>query len=135
MTNPRSGFTIRQSERIEGKTMTVVYGIPNCDTVKKARAWLAENGVDYEFSDFKKTPPDEALIESWLQHIPLETLLNKRGTTWRKLSGAEQAEADTQAGAVKLMAAHPSLIKRPVLCRNGRCYAGFQAAEYEKVFR
>ncbi|MBF0803233.1 MULTISPECIES: arsenate reductase [unclassified Neisseria] len=115
--------------------MTIVYGIPNCDTVKKARAWLAGNGVDYEFSDFKKTPPDAALIESWLRDIPLATLLNKRGTTWRKLSTAEQAEADSPEGAVRLMTAHPSIIKRPVLCHNGRCYAGFQTTEYEQVFR
>lgn len=114
--------------------MTVVYGIPNCDTVKKARAWLAANGVDYTFSDFKKSPPQAALIESWLRDIPLETLLNRRGTTWRKLSGEEQAQAATAEGAVRLMAANPGLIKRPVLCHNGRCRAGFSEAEYGQAF-
>lgn len=114
--------------------MVVVYGIPNCDTVKKARVWLAEHHIAYEFADFKKTPPDEALIEKWLHDIPPETLLNKRGTTWRKLSGGEQAQAASTAGAVSLMAANPGLIKRPVLDCNGRFYAGFQAAEYEKIF-
>ncbi|WP_107879261.1 arsenate reductase [Neisseria animaloris] len=114
--------------------MTIIYGIPNCDTVKKARAWLAENGIVAEFVDFKKTPPDERLVQSWLRDIPLETLLNKRGTTWRKLTAEEQALADTREGAVGLMVAQPSLIKRPVLNCNGRYYAGFQTASYEEIF-
>ncbi|WP_373742252.1 arsenate reductase [Neisseria sp.] len=115
--------------------MTTIYGIPNCDTVKKARAWLAGNSIDAAFSDFKKSPPDAAQIEGWLQHIPLDTLLNRRGTTWRKLSETEQAQAGSVAGAVALMAANPSLIKRPVLEHGGRAYAGFQTALYEEIFR
>lgn len=116
--------------------MTKIYGIPNCDTVKKARQWLADNGVAYEFVDFKKTPPTEALIVSWLQDVPLTTLLNKRGTAWRKLSDEQKSAADAdEAAAVWLMAAQPSLIKRPVLDKNGRFYAGFQTASYESVFK
>ena len=114
--------------------MTTLYGIPNCDTVKKARTWLAEHNIAYEFADFKKRPPDTALIERWLQDIPLETLLNKRGTTWRKLSSEEQASAGSTGGAVKLMAAHPSLIKRPILHYCGRYSAGFQADTYAQIF-
>lgn len=110
---------------------TTLYGIPNCDTVKKARAWLDAAGVAYEFSDFKKQPPTPALIESWLEHIPLETLLNKRGTTWRKLTPEQQEQAQTRQGAVALMAANPSLIKRPVLCWKEHCLAGFQTAVYQ----
>lgn len=114
--------------------MTKIYGIPNCDTVKKARQWLAEHGIDYEFVDFKKTPPSEALIESWLQDIALEVLLNKCGTTWRKLSDEQKNAAAQREQAVKLMAEQPSLIKRPVLDENGKFYAGFQTASYESVF-
>ncbi len=89
--------------------------------------------MDYQFVDFKKTPPDEALIRRWLQDIPLETLLNRRGTTWRKLSEQEQAAAENEEGAVRLMAAHPSMIKRPVLDNGKQCYAGFQPELYETV--
>lgn len=85
--------------------MTVLYGIPNCDTVKKARVWLQEHGVEYEFSDFKKQPPTEGDIRAWLADVPSDTLLNRRGTTWRKLSEAERAAADNEDGAVRLMCA------------------------------
>ena len=115
--------------------MTTIYGIPNCDTVKKARNWLAEHGIAAEFVDFKKTPPAPDLIEAWLGDIDVAVLLTKRGTTWRKLDEAQQARAATREGAVALMAAQPSLIKRPVLSQNGRFYAGFQAALYESVFK
>ncbi|ASK26368.1 ArsC family reductase [Neisseria chenwenguii] len=114
--------------------MTKLYGIPNCDTVKKARRWLEENGIAYEFFDFKKTPPTADLIETWLAQIPLETLLNKRGTTWRKLDAAAQAAAADQGGAVALMAENPSLIKRPVLAKDGQFYAGFSEVAYRAVF-
>lgn len=111
-----------------------LYGIPNCDTVKKARTFLQEKGVAYEFVDFKKTPPDAALLETWLQSVPLETLLNKRGTTWRKLDAAVQAEAAEAAGAVRVMAANPSVIKRPVLEKDGSVYVGFSADLYAEIF-
>ncbi|MGF6148765.1 putative reductase [Kingella potus] len=114
--------------------MTVLYGIPNCDTVKKARAWLAEHGADYTFSDFKKEPPEARQIEAWLADIPLETLLNRRGTTWRKLTAQQQAAAGERTAAVALMAAQPSLIKRPVLEHGGRFYCGFQTALYANLF-
>lgn len=114
--------------------MTVLYGIPNCDTVKKARVWLQEHGVEYEFSDFKKQPPTEGDIRAWLADVPLDTLLNRRGMTWRKLSEAERAAADNEDGAVRLMCAQPSLIKRPVLAHGGRFYCGFQTALYEGLF-
>jgi len=79
---------------------TTLYGITNCDSVKKARAKLKEAGADYQFCDFKKTPPDAAQIGRWLQQIELAQLLNKRGTTWRKLSVAEQAQAASEGGAI-----------------------------------
>ena len=74
--------------------MIELYGITNCDTVKKARNWLAENNIVYEFSDFKKNAPSEAVIRQWLEQVPLETLLNKRGTTWRKLDDADRQAAE-----------------------------------------
>ncbi|QEY26326.1 arsenate reductase [Neisseria zalophi] len=114
--------------------MTTLYGITNCDAVKKARTWLSENHIDYEFVDFKKSPPDEALIKSWLKDIDLAVLLNKRGTTWRKLSSEQQASAATQEGAIKLMVENPSLIKRPVLNHSGHNQVGFQAASYQETF-
>ena len=97
--------------------MTVIYGIANCDTVKKARAWLAANGLAYEFVDFKKQPPSVGLIESWLTQIPLDALLNKRGTTWRKLTPQQ-----------------PSIIKRPVLDKDGGFHVGFSEESYRTLF-
>lgn len=115
--------------------MTVLYGIAHCDTVKKARIWLADNGIEFEFVDFKKVPPSEDLIRQWLGQIPLETLLNKRGTTWRKLGEEEKSQAEEADGAVRLMVAQPSLIKRPILVRGDTFYCGFSAPDYAAVFQ
>ena len=115
--------------------MTVLlYGIPNCDTVKKARTWLESNGVDYTFHDFKKQGVDETMLRAWLKHVPLATLLNKKGTTYRALSDADKAQAESEAGAVALMQTSPSLIKRPVLDRNGKVSVGFSADNYAALF-
>jgi Spx/MgsR family transcriptional regulator len=114
---------------------TVVYGIPNCDTVKKARVWLEEHGVPFEFHDFKKAGVSNALIQDWLKDVPLEQLINKRGTTWRGLSDVHKAEADTTGGAIALMIHKPSIIKRPVVVVNGRVKTlGFSAEQYETLF-
>lgn len=115
--------------------MTVLlFGIPNCDTVKKARTWLESNGVDYTFHDFKKQGVDEKMLRAWLKHVPLATLLNKKGTTYRALSDADKARAEDEAGAVALMQASPSLIKRPVLDRDGKVSVGFSADTYASLF-
>ncbi|WP_175940121.1 MULTISPECIES: ArsC family reductase [unclassified Caballeronia] len=115
--------------------MTVVYGIPNCDTVKKARVWLEEHGVPFEFHDFKKAGVNEKLLQDWLKDVPLEQLINKRGTTWRGLSDVHKAEADTTSGAIALMIHKPSIIKRPVVVVNGRVKTlGFSAEQYETLF-
>ncbi|MDR5819955.1 ArsC family reductase [Caballeronia sp. LZ043] len=114
---------------------TVVYGIPNCDTVKKARVWLEEHGVPFEFHDFKKAGVSTALIQDWLKDVPLEQLINKRGTTWRGLSEVHKAEAGTTAGAIALMIHKPSIIKRPVIVVNGRVKTlGFSAEQYDTLF-
>ncbi|AZG14299.1 MULTISPECIES: arsenate reductase [Cupriavidus] len=115
--------------------MTVLlYGIPNCDTVKKARTWLDTNGVAYTFHDFKKQGVDAAMLNAWLKHVPLAVLLNKKGTTYRALSDADKARAESEAGAVALMQASPSLIKRPVLDRDGQVSVGFSADTYASLF-
>lgn len=92
-----------------------LYGIPNCDTVKKSRLWFADQGEDVQFHDFKKQSLDAATLAQWAEQLGVDALLNRRGTTWRKLSDAEQAGASESAGAQALMLAHTSLIKRPVV--------------------
>jgi len=114
--------------------MTILYGIPNCDTVKRARTWLESNGVDYTFHDFKKQGVDEKMLRAWLKHVPLTTLLNKKGTTHRALSDADKTRAETETGAIALMQVSPSLIKRPVLDRDGKVSVGFSADNYAAQF-
>ncbi len=92
-----------------------LYGIPNCDTVKKARAALNEAGVAHDFIDFKKQPPTVPLLKTWAKAVGWTSLLNKAGTTWKKLDAAQQALAIDEAGALALMATQSSLIKRPVV--------------------
>ncbi|RYX88902.1 MAG: arsenate reductase [Comamonadaceae bacterium] len=110
--------------------MITVYGIPNCDTVKKARTWLETNGVAHEFHDFKKAGVPEARLPAWQQAVG-DALLNRKGTTWRKLDAAVQAEAETPAGARAVMAANASVIKRPVVeWADGDVTVGFDAAQW-----
>lgn len=110
-----------------------LYGIPNCDTVKKARAWLAQRGLSYAFHDYKKEGADTAKLAEWSDAVGWETLLNRRGTTYRALSDEDKADID-RAKAIRLMQANPSLIKRPVAEHRGRVLVGFDPAEWaEKV--
>jgi arsenate reductase len=105
--------------------MVTMYGIPNCDTVKKARSWMSENGVDYTFSDFKKTGVPPAL-DAWAAQLGWEALLNRKGTTWRKLEPATQASVHDAASAIALMRSQPSVIKRPVVdWGGGKLTVGF----------
>ncbi|MGN4153664.1 arsenate reductase [Burkholderia gladioli] len=114
---------------------TVVYGIPNCDTVKKARVWLDEHGVAFDFHDFKKAGLTAAIVKGWLKDVPLETLVNRRGTTWRSLPDELKASAETEAGAIALMLDKPSVIKRPVVEVDGRVKAvGFVSDQYAALF-
>jgi Spx/MgsR family transcriptional regulator len=107
----------------------VVYGIPNCDTVRKARAWLAEAGVAYDFHDYKKAGADPARLRRWAGVAGWERLLNRAGTTFRKLPEAERADLD-EARALALMAAHPSAIRRPVVEHAGGLLVGFDPAAW-----
>ena len=105
--------------------MIALYGIPNCDTVKKARVWLDANGIAYAFHDYKKEGADPARLAKWADAVGWEPLLNRAGTTFRKLDEADRADIDT-AKALALMAAHPSLIKRPVVEYRGGLLVGFK---------
>lgn len=99
---------------------TTVYGISNCDTVKRARAWLDEHGVDYSFHDFKKLGVPESQLDSWLASAGWETVLNRRGTMWRRLDEETRAAVVDAASARQALLDHPSLIKRPVVQWLGR---------------
>ena len=105
------------------------YGIPNCDTVKKARVWLEGQGRDYTFHDYKKEGADPAKLASWAEAVGWEVLLNKRGTTFRKLPDADKADID-QAKAVRLMSENPSMIKRHVVEHAGGVLVGFKPEEW-----
>ena len=114
--------------------MTItLYGIPNCDTVKKARAWLEANGTEAQFVDFKKGGVPAARLDAWLASVGWELLLNRNGTTWRKLAdGVHEAVVDS-ASARTLMLDQPSVIKRPVVeWHDARITVGFDAAAWTK---
>ena len=126
---------VRTFHDITPATPMKLYGIPNCTTVKKARAWLADHNLDVAFHDFKKQGVDAAWLKEVTQQTGWQTLLNTRGTTWRKLSEAEKAAITDEAGAMALMLAQPSIIKRPVLEVDGRYHLGFTEAQYQALFK
>ncbi|MCW5693342.1 MAG: ArsC family reductase [Pseudolabrys sp.] len=110
-----------------------IYGIKNCDTMKKARAFLEKKGVDYAFHDYKTAGIDKDKLEKWAKKAGWETLLNKAGTTFKKLPDKDK-EGLTEAKAIELMLAQPSMIKRPVLeLGGGRILVGFKPDEYAKL--
>jgi len=109
----------------------IVYGIPNCDTVKRARAWLAANGREHVFHDFRKTGVPQARLDAWLAAAGWETLLNRKGTSWRKLDDAARGRVTDAKSARELMLEVPSVIKRPVVeWDDGRITVGFDAARW-----
>ena len=110
------------------------YGIPNCDTVKKARKWLDANGIAYAFHDYKKEGADEGKVTGWIADKGVDIVLNKRGTTFRKLSDGEKAEAADSHRAVQLLVQHPSMIKRPVVEHEGGILVGFKEDEWSAQF-
>ena len=111
----------------------LLYGIPNCDTVKKARVWLEERGVGYVFHDYKKAGIDRASLERWVGELGWEAVLNRSGTTFRALPDADKADL-TASKAVELMLAQPSMIKRPILDLGDRRVAGFKPDVYAALF-
>jgi|TARA_B110000259_G_C13783741_1_gene309716 arsenate reductase len=123
----------RASKHKEIAALVTVYGIKNCDTIKKARNWLSDNGIDYHFHDFRADGIDAATIEQWIAQAGWETVLNRRGTTWRKLDPSIQA-ATTSENVAALLVEHPAMIKRPVLDVAGVINIGFKAEQYQTLF-
>ncbi|MGP1718674.1 MAG: ArsC family reductase [Methylophilus sp.] len=112
-----------------------LYGIPNCSTVKKARVWLDQHAIAYEFHDFKKLGLDTATAQQWLAQQPWEKLVNRSGMTWRNLSDAEKNAVLDAASALPLMQDKTSVIKRPLLVNNDQIIAlGFNEADYSQLF-
>ena len=109
------------------------YGIPNCDTVRKARTWLEGKGIDYVFHDYKKQGADPARLAEWSDAVGWEALLNRRGSSFRALAEADMVDID-RAKAIRLLQANPSVIKRPVIEHAGGVLVGFDPAEWDRAF-
>jgi hypothetical protein len=113
--------------------MITVYGIPNCDTVKKARAWLTAQGVEHQFHDFKKQGVPQAQLNTWLERLGWEVVLNRKGTTWRQLDAAAQSAVKDKASAMALMLTQSSVIKRPVVAwASGLVTVGFDDQTWQE---
>ena len=114
--------------------MTTLFGIKNCDTVKKARHWLEDADIEYEFHDFRSDGLTRDQVEGWLRHLDWQHLVNRRGTTWKQLPAAERDGLGVD-NVVELVLEYPTLIKRPVLETDGVIRVGFNAADYAAIFR
>ena len=116
--------------------MFTVYGIPNCNTVKKARTWLEQNGVEYNFHDYKKKGITPEKIQFWFKQFPWEKLVNKAGTTWKSLSDEEKELVQNEKSAIELMVLKTSVIKRPIIegYAGKAVVIGFSEKEYEEIF-
>lgn len=110
-----------------------LYGIKHCDTIKKAKKWLEKNSIDYRFHEFRADGINRSLLNDWLKQIEWETLLNMRGTTWRKLSDA-QKNGINKSTVLALMLEQPAIIKRPVLTVENKIFVGFKADKYKEIF-
>jgi arsenate reductase len=114
--------------------MITLYGIPHCDTVKKARTWLTDHGVDYQFHDFKKQGVPAALLPGWINTVGLDKLINRKGPTWRKLDATIQTSAVDAVSATKVMLEHSSVIKRPVVVwGDGTVTVGFDPERFAQL--
>ncbi|MCW8194296.1 ArsC family reductase [Proteobacteria bacterium 005FR1] len=113
--------------------MITLYGIPNCDTVAKARRWLEQRGVDYRFHDFRKEGLSEAQVKAWIDDLGVDTVVNKRSTSWKNLSPAQRETLDEQT-AVQLILDNPTLIKRPLLENGKQRVVGFKEDMYLSFF-
>ena len=112
----------------------VVYGIDTCDQVRKARHWLRQHGVAFRFHDFRANGLDGALLARWMAHLPWDSLLNRRGLSWRQLDASRKAGVVDQGSATELMLEIPTLIKRPVLEAGDRIVVGFSEPIYQNLF-
>jgi arsenate reductase (glutaredoxin) len=111
----------------------ILYGIPNCDTVKKARVWLEGRGIAYMFHDYKKAGADAVKLAAWCNAVGWETVLNRAGTTFKKLPDSDKSDLD-QAKAIVLMLAQPSMIKRPIMEGADKLLVGFKVPQWEASF-
>lgn len=117
--------------------MAQIYGIKNCDTVKKAQKWLEKHNVDFTFNDFRKDGLESSTVEKWLNELDTSVLVNKRSTTWKQLSDEEKSIVDSdsnQKALVDLLTANPTLIKRPVLEHKKTLVTGFNEKNYSEIF-
>ena len=112
--------------------MLKLFGIKNCDTVKKARRWLEDHGIEYQFHDFRQDGLDTKQLSGWVETLGWEAVVNKRSTTWRNLSDKEK-EISSNSQAIKLLAANPTLIKRPVVEKNNTLLIGFKEATFKQL--
>jgi arsenate reductase len=133
MTAGESGDKRRSTPREATAVTTTLFGIRNCDTMKKAWTWLDQHGVAYEFHDYKKQGIERERLQAWVAKLGWEVLLNRSGTTFRKLPDADRTGIDA-AKAIELMLAQPSMIKRPVLDVDGDLLVAFKPADYERRF-
>ncbi len=116
--------------------MIEVYGIPNCDTVKKARTWLTDHQIEYTFQDFKKIEVKDATVMSWIEAFGLDTVINKRGTTWRKLSDDEKTLCENAETALPIILSNLSMVKRPIVAIDDKpTLIGFNADDWTKQFQ
>ena len=114
--------------------MIIIYGIPNCDTVKKAQVWLKNNSIDFEFHDYKKWGIDSEKLNEWLKVYDITKLINRAGSTWRQLTDEQKAKITDNASAIELMMSRPSIIKRPLVEKDGKAVVlGFSITEFEKI--
>ncbi|MCW8346170.1 ArsC family reductase [Vibrio sp. ZSDZ65] len=112
---------------------TTMFGIPNCDTIKKAKKWLEASHIEYQFHDYRKQGITPELVEGFCEQLGWEIVLNKRGTTYRQLS-AEQKEQLNADNVVALLVENPAMIKRPILKVDGQYHIGFKAEQYQQIF-
>lgn len=110
-----------------------LYGIPNCDTIKKARAWLSDHEVEFKFHDYRKQGLDKKQLQSMVSALGWESMLNRRGTTWRTLPDTLKDRIDLES-AISIMLDNPAIIKRPILAKDDQLHLGFSAAQYQEIF-
>lgn len=115
-------------------SILTLYGISNCDSVRKARHWLTQHNITYHFHDFRRDGLDAALLQTWAKHLGWQHLINKRGSTWRNLTLDDQQDL-TESKAIALMLNHVALIKRPILHANTHYLLGFSEKEYENLLK
>lgn len=111
-----------------------LYGISNCDTIKKAKAWLDKEAIAYSFHDYRKQGLDSSMLTPWVDSLGWEALLNRRGTTWRKLPDDVKENID-RASAIAIMLENPSIIKRPLLVKGNEMHLGFSVSDYQDFFK